>query len=504
MKNYLKVLAMLLAVLLSVSVFASCGTTEQNEETTAAGTGVEVQEGTEAGSATESATEEVVAEATPPRPATDYAEEFFLLVHNDSNRIEYHWVEESSNDVLSQAIFDRQQKVRTHLGVEVLGTMALTTFNYIEPFKTAVKNKDGSIDMLLTHVYHGIDGFVTGNYLSNFDDIPGINLDADYWNYNIMEEASFNGKHFLAKNDFNILYTHCITFNKDIMDKYSDAIDYDVYTLVQDYQWTLDRMIALASLVYVDATADGKTVDDTFGIAGSCNIEVVGFMHSSDVAIISENEKGEYALSVFNDVNKIKTTTLVEKLMNLVDSDCAWIWKYGSGETLAFESGRTLMMLASTNNLPKYLNFDLNFGVLPYPMFDEAQKNVGYRSLQWGGYTCVPSYVRNMDMVGDTLEMLAFYSDAVNEAFYEKLIGKQVADSPIDKKMLEIVWDGIGTDFVQTFYSIYMDTQIFHLIPYVTFPDATDNLASFIARTEKSVNTQIRKFFVLIEKMEKK
>ena len=99
--------------------------------------------------------------------------------------------------------------------------------------------------------------------------------------------------------------------------------------------------------------------------------------------------------------------------------------------------------------------------------------------------------------------MLSFFSEDVNVTFYEKLLGKQVADVPDDTRMLEIVWDGIGTDFTQTFYSIYMDTQVFHIIPYTTFPDATENIASFVARIEKSVNKQIDKFFILLEKMGK-
>ena len=133
-------------------------------------------------------------------------------------------------------------------------------------------------------------------------------------------------------------------------------------------------------------------------------------------------------------------------------------------------------------------------------MYDEAQKDVGYRTLQWGGYLCIPSYVEDPEMVGDTMEVMSFYSKNVNTTFYEKILGKQAADSPDDTKMLEIVWDGIGTDFTQTFYSIYMDTQIFHIIPYVTFPDATDSLASFVARTESSINKKISKFLTLAEK----
>ena len=41
-------------------------------------------------------------------------------------------------------------------------------------------------------------------------------------------------------------------------------------------------------------------------------------------------------------------------------------------------------------------------------------------------------------MVGETVELLAYYSDDVNVAFYEKLLGKKVADAPDDRRMLEL------------------------------------------------------------------
>ena len=216
-------------------------------------------------------------------------------------------------------------------------------------------------------------------------------------------------------------------------------------------------------------------------------------MHASDISIIEQNEKGEYALSAYNETNKIKTTTLVDKFKALVDSNCAWLWAYSSGQNISFEDGTSLMMLTSTNHLPNLLNYEINFGVLPYPMYDEDQKDVGYRSLQWGGYTCVPAYVNNPSMVGDTIEMLAFYSDNVNEAFYEKLLGKQVAESPVDKKMLEIVWDGICTDFAQTYFGAISSTQILYMIPELVKPERTANLSSYIASAEKTVNKLLKK-----------
>ncbi|MBO5305167.1 MAG: hypothetical protein J6B12_00240, partial [Clostridia bacterium] len=64
---------------------------------------------------------------------------------------------------------------------------------------------------------------------------------------------------------------------------------------------------------------------------------------------------------------------------------------------------------------------------------------------------------------------------------------------------LEIVWNGIGTDFAQTFYGAFIDTQIFHLMPRLTPENATQNVASFIAEKETSVNKKISKFLIQVK-----
>lgn len=96
-------------------------------------------------------------------------------------------------------------------------------------------------------------------------------------------------------------------------------------------------------------------------------------------------------------------------------------------------------------------------------------------------------------MVGDTLEMLSFYSENVNTAYYEKLLGKQVSDTSDDARMLKIVWDGIGTDFGQTYYWALLKTDIWRLMVLLTPEDATESVASFVGAREAMVNKLLKK-----------
>jgi hypothetical protein len=127
-------------------------------------------------------------------------------------------------------------------------------------------------------------------------------------------------------------------------------------------------------------------------------------------------------------------------------------------------------------------------------MYNELQKDVGYRSLNWSGYQVIPSYLENPEMVGDTVEMLAYFSKDVSVAYYEKLLGKKVADAPDDRNMLDIVWDGICSDMGQTFFSVIIGTNALYVLPNLTKEGTTQNLASYVAMHQNTINRNFKKF----------
>ncbi len=484
MNKYLKIISLFIAIVMLVASFASCAKPTIEETTTATQTTNE--------------TTQAVEEETEYKPEVEqknYNEDFYLWIMGDSNPVDCYWVEESTNDVLSDAVYNRQENVRNYLGVEIFGSDTESEHRYIEPFKTAVMNKDGSVDMLIAHVYYGIDGFITGNYLTDFNDIPEINLNADYWKLDVMEEVGINDHLYLGFSEFNILYTHVITFNKALLAKYEDQLDESVYSMVDNYHWTLDKMIWLASLGYVDTTSDGKTDDDQYGIVGYQNVPFIGFVQAANIQIIDVDEQGNYALSCYNEANKSRMSDLVDKIKGLAQSDFSCFRRDYSYPGMT--SDRALMEVSGTTWLKDYLISGVEFGVLPFPMYDEAQKDVGYRSLQWGGYLCVPSYMgegNRPTMIGETIEMMTYYSDEVATAYYEKLLGKQVAEAPDDRRMLQVVWDSVCSDMGQTYFSVVQDTNILYILPSVTKADSTENLSSFVAKVDSKIKKSFKTF----------
>ncbi|MBE6684452.1 MAG: extracellular solute-binding protein [Ruminococcaceae bacterium] len=494
MKISFKILALLLAFVMMLSVFAACDNgnddgekTSEEETTTAAG-------GDDSGSKEETTAKvEETTEVMPDIEKKDYKTEFYLSILSDSNPTEHYWVEKNDNDVLSAALYERQEKIKNHLGVEILASSAGHFETYTEDFKTAVKNKSGGIDTLLTHVSSGVSGLITGAYLTPFGDLPGVDLDADYWNLEFMEDLSVCDEYLLGFSDFNILYTFVIAYNVDLLAKYDDALDKSVYQMVDDYEWTLQQFIDIVKLGHID---NGSVEKNQYGLTGQQWVPWCGFLEACGVNLVEMNDQGIYEISYMNDVYKERTQNIVTALTELAASKevCLDYKVAGANMTVPFESGRALMTLTDTIYLDNYLNFDIDFGVLPYPTYDTNQKE--YRSLQWGGYLAVPAFLENEEMVGETLEMLSFFSKDVKTAYYQKLLGKQIADNPDDRRMLEIIWDSVCTDFGQTFDEICGGTL--YMLPFTTSGEIS--LTSFYEGRTNGGNKSIINFLKKVDK----
>lgn len=490
MIKHFKSIALALAILMILACFASCVQLEDEIELEGPGGGDHAEK---------------VPESVEKK---DYASQFYLSVLTDVNPLKYYWVEKSEGDAMSEAIYARQEKVYNYLGVEIVATTAGRYDTYVEPFRDAVLKRDGSVDCLISHVQTGVAGFVKDMYLKDFNELPGVDLDQDYWNEDFMNMLAIDGSYYLGFSNFNILYTQVIAFNKDMLDQYAGSMEKTIYQMVEDYEWTLDEMLTLAQLVSTDKTGDGKTDDDVYGLTGQQWVPWINFFHASNINLVEQNESGKYEIAFMNSVNQEKTKMLVDKLKEFSSSEYAYLEypKFSGGSSsiasprVPLTSGRALMQLSSTYSLEGFLKYDINFGVVPYPMFDTNQKNVGYRSLQWGGYLCVPSYVDSEIKVGETLEVLAFYSDDVMITFYEKMLGKQVADVPEDAKMLdEYIWDTVTSDFGQT----YGDAAggVLYFLPYVTRDTAEGGkeMMSYYNSFYKNTNKSITEFIQTVK-----
>ena len=491
----IRLMAFILALVLCFSVLVACDGLKGEEPIEPSVSDTEKSSQTETVVETES-------RYMPEIAKKNYGDTLYVQAYSG---IKFLWTEESDSSLLSEAVYQRQVNLYNHLGVEMVCTPTEGWEGYFEPFKLSVKNKDGSIDVFLPHPYLGIAGMIEGGYMHELSQISTFNFDADYWDFDFMDSLCLGDNYYLGYSDFNVMKTYVITFNKEMLEKYSDALDESVYESVMNYRWTIDKMISLAKLVYIDATGDGKTSDDTFGFSAHQWVPFVPFLMASNIKLVDLNEAGNYQVSVLSDLNAYKTAALVDKLKDLAESEFAWFRYKTENQVpiIELQTNRALMNLHLTTSLDTLLNYEITFGILPYPMFDEQQKDVGYMSTNYDTYITLPSYMRNEAMITECIELLSYYSYDVREAVFDKWLGKQAADEPDDVRMLNIIWDNLQSDFGIT-YSTIADSLDYNLymLPTLTQAGSDKSLSSYVASYAKSANSAIAKYMKKINMMD--
>ena len=474
----IKVLALLLAALMVLPMLAACGDTGETTDTTG-------------GSQTEATTEK-----QPAVAKKEYDEEFTVIYCADTFNKGYFFIEEEDrqpgND-MDDKVYERMLQVEEYLGVDIIAENGGTFQEYTTPLKNAISAGDDAYQMVMTHVYMEVANLITSNYFRDFQDFESLQLEEEYWNYGLMDDLSINDKMYCGYNDFCLANCYLIGFNKDMVAEYSSTIG-DLYQQVRNKEWTIEKLVEYTSLVSRD-NGDGNWDDqDTYGFACHAWVPLVSFQHAADIPIVKEGADGEFYVSPMVD-NAERIVALDELIYSFMNAESTYTWNPFDGKPqLNLKSGRVMFEIVNNYSLVSTKEEDVKVGVLPYPKWDNAQAE--YKTLSWNGVLGIPTTVQNEDLVGDVIEMLAWYSEPVCTAFYETLLGSKVADAPEDVEMLNIVWAGQVSDMGLVFSSssANMDRLLYALAHHVSV-SGTPAYATYYKQNQKSAERMLNRMF---------
>ena len=465
-----KLLSLLLAGLLLVSSTACAAENDDPKETKDT-------------SVTEAATEADTG-YKPDIEVKDYDCEFVITGVDDIRN----WAlseEDKAGDPLEDAIYERGIRIEDHLGVTLVEKDAGDWVSYPNTILRTVQAGDDEYQLVAAHSFQGVPDLMASGAMFDFAEFGEINMDAPYWAFDYMDALTIQDKYLIGYNDFCLANCYCMVLNKDLLDKYNLTAPYGDVT---NMKWTLDRMIALISVVSEDNGDGVKNNQDTFGLTGWGWTDLVAFLQSSGMKSIERDDTGLYRVTY--EENGEKLLSLLDKISGIYDSEYGYFWTPGSerdGATVEFSSGRTLIQLNTTSALAGMRGESIRFGVLPYPMYDEQQD--AYMSLSHNGNLMVPSTIRNVEMVGETLELLAYYTAPVKTAYFEDLLGSKLAEAPEDADMLEIIWESQVSDAGVITSNIASDAvgNLLYIIPNMC-RDGVGTYSSYLAKRVKLAN----------------
>ncbi len=403
------------------------------------------------------------------------------------------WVipkEDTAGDPFEDSIYERAIRVKDHLGVTLVDVDAGDWIAYAGNILRTVQAGDDAYQMVATTIYQGVVELMSSGAMYDFAEFDAVNLDAPYWSFEYMDGLTIQDKYLLGYNDFCLSGTFCIVFNKDLMDRYGLNAPYDDVT---NMKWTLDKLKSFVSVVSEDNGDNVWNEEDTYGISGWGWTDFIAFVQASGLRIVDRDEDDLYQVAY--ERNQEKLLDLLDKISEIYEAEYSYFWTPGTERNeLSFGGGRTLTQLSSTTNLPSFRGETFRFGVLPYPMYDEQQD--GYKNLNWNGNIMVPSSIKNPDMVGETIELMAYYTAPVKTAYFEDLLGSKLAEAPEDAEMLDIIWGSIVSDAGVITSNLSSNTldHYLYLVPNVV-RDGVGTYASYHKSKIKAANRALENFF---------
>ncbi len=447
MKNtVLKAASLLLCLFMLLPLFAACGGD--------AGAKPSSDPAAAADNGAESTAAEAVETADPASvlsvPEKDFDGRDFMIAYiawalYNGNIISDAETGDTINDAVYQRTIKTEEKANVKLHMIDLGK----TGDILPKVSASVMAGDDAYQLVMVHCISGIAGLAGGGLVENWNDIPYVDFSKNWWKSSANENLSINGIQTHVVSEFIRSDPVALLFNLGMIGDYSLE---DPYELLFDGKWTWGKLSEMSLAVSKDVNGDGvMDVNDQYGFVGSNGWEVIGVAHSCGQLMMEKDSDGVPQI-VFNNE---KMHSIVQMFYDLLydGKNRAYTWKstretdpnIGGTPPVNFGAGHALFYQLPLTSLPNYRATEIDFGVLPFPKYDEKQDS--YYSLDWSGMLCVPRGA-DTDLSGYVTELLSYFSmDTTVPAWYDILLTDKITRDENSVKSLDIIYGNLVYDF---------------------------------------------------------
>lgn len=446
-----QILTLLLAALMTTGALASCG----GDDTAAVDTA-------DTASATAAETEN-----PDPFAALDFGGEkiHFYVNANDyygsgsSNYLIKH-DEDTTGDIVNEAVYKRNTFVEELLNIEMVFEDCDYAYSEItEPLTNTIAAGDDIYDVVVHDLMPMANMSVSG-YFMNVVDGKYFDFTQDYWYDDYMADLSFASteKNYLLAGDFFldiIRSAHALYVNKELFLEYYESTE-ELYDHVNNMTWTQEVFQSYIKDVYQDVNGDGKADDGDiygYGYVGKWGSAFPWISSSNIQHLAYESDGAPYF--AFNNERSVK---LLERLNDIFYDTSAHDYVGVDTNTNAFMSGTVLFggyqRIAS---FEIFRDMETEIGIIPYPMFDEAQGEYVTSTHDITTIGVIPITCNKLDTVSAVLEVLARETyNTVMPAYYETALKVKYSRDDQSSQMLDIIRAGLGKSFPLA-YNSYCD-----------------------------------------------
>ena len=404
--------------------------------------------------------------------------------------------ESETGEPVYDATFRRNKIIEDRYNVNMKQVDIVYT-DFEKMVKNSVKAQDNAYDIIFPRLYQAIN-LASDSNLYDLNQLQYIDSSNIWWDSTIVRDCSLANKMFFLAGDIHMYAydgTFVLYFNKVMHKNYGIE---NLYQIVSDGKWTIDKFDEVMRVAATDLNGDGKIdFDDQFGVFTWDHI-TVGLLTGCNSNIFEKVSETEI---VFN-MNSQKFSDVIDKIRHLMDDGDAVFngyntskWKTPSDEwgyaAKLFTEDRALFMCEVVDITRRYRYMESDFGILPFPKYDESQDK--YYSLVSGDVIVVgvPSSMSGEDagMIGSLIEDMAYEGrNYILPAYYDiTLLRKNTRDEE-SAAMLDII-------FRQRKYAVDMTYNFNTMLNkvYTMVNQNKNECASLYEKNAEKVQTAITK-----------
>ncbi len=344
-------------------------------------------------------------------------------------------------------------------------------------------------------------------YISDWDNIPGMSLDREWWNPNATSVYNIEGKQTALAGNMTLSAVSravCMVFNKKIWETYGDP-NTNLYELVHDNQWTVEKYLQIASSVSDDLNGDGNMDgNDLYGLNMGRGFKgYIAFFLTSAGIDFTDVEDGRHTFTFAGN------ETGVDLMTKLVDAMGQEGYYYNEDTTVHgflpgdfFKNGHALFTMGVPHDIYKLRDMNDDIGILPMPKMDENQKE--YKTASCGGAVWTLSKTFDLSLaenMGIILEAMSYktYNDVI-PIYKETALKTKTARDNESAAMLDIIWSDLYFTFGMNL--LYDQVIAEKFIGKIWDAKSSDTIVSSAASSLTMVESVISDIYEQVAEME--
>ncbi len=441
-----RTIALILALILIVPLIAACGDKEEKENA-AGSTAVETKSPAET---VDQEIAEIDSYVSDLAASHNYdGVTFSFIGRSDDN---FPTEEEITGALINDAVYGRQRELEERFGLDWENVITENGEHTQDNVIQNVMAGQNAYDLVYGNMITVGQRLVVDNVVMDLSNFETLDISNKWWVQSLDDTFRISDKLFFLTGTVVVNHyidTSCIMFNKQTAVNYGVE---NVYDLVNNNEWTTDKMFEVASAIPTNETGAGA-----YRYSNANGIE---WIFANGMTILHFDEEGKpYVDSALSP----ELSALADKMSAVLGNDTesvnikrgeGYADKYGVDDLdLIFERGNVLFRFAKMGDVGSFRDRDVEFGVLPLPMGKENSDGYHSYANSWSGAAIyVPKSVKDVEMVDVIVEAMGALSQKhLKPAFYDKLLKGRSTYDVESRGMIDIILETKIYDIIDIF-----------------------------------------------------